>query len=148
VQNLRGITGAAGKRHALLVAVLALFGLLSMHGWGTHAGMHPEPSHNATHALTPMDAVSHHAGTTDSATVAGHDDAVCNECNGSGSGSGMELIVLCLAVLGTFVLALVLLLLRRGVRLLSATEPVWRPIALFSRDRDPPDLLRLCVIRC
>jgi hypothetical protein len=148
VQNFRSITGAAGARHALLVAALALFGLLSMHGWGTHADMHPETSHNAAHAPALMGAGSHHAGTPGSATVDGNDDAGCDDCSGFESGSGMGLIALCLAVLGAFVLALVLLLLRRGVRLLRAPEPVWRTIALLSRDRDPPDLLRLCVITC
>jgi hypothetical protein len=43
VRNLRSIAWAPGARYALVVAAVALLGLLSMHGWGTHAGMHPFP---------------------------------------------------------------------------------------------------------
>ena len=155
VRNLRSITGTPRARYALVVAALALFGLLSMHGWGTHAGMHAETSHSTTHA-----ALLHHdhaavlaapysgqeAG--DTAAVATDTVSCDDDCGGSGSGSGMGLAGLCLAILGGLVLAVALLVLRRCIPRFRSLMPVFRHPLLLGRERDPPDLLRLCVIRC
>ncbi len=149
----RSIAGAPGTRYAVLVATLALFGLLSMHGWGTHAGMHAEASHAPAHVVVVhSDAhasppgVAHHGG---GAAGSGAREAACDTCGDDGSDGGMGLIGLCLAVLGgVLASALALMLLRGWPLLLRTMLPTFRQPVLLSRDRDPPDLLRLCVIRC
>lgn len=155
--NLRGITGTSRARYALVVAALALFGLLSMHGWGTHAGMHAEISHSPSHVALPHGddhasvlASSHPSQVAGEAAASDADAVSCdNGCDGSGSGGGMGLAGLCLAVLGgLLLLGLALLLLRRWFLMSRTMLPTFRHPILLSRDRDPPDLLRLCVIRC
>lgn len=140
-----------------MVAALALFGLLSMHGWGTHAGMHAEASHSLSHValLHGDDHASVHATSHGGQQAAGDAAAVdadtvsCdNGCGGSGSDGGMGLVGLCLAVLGGLVLAFALLLMRRCIPLLRTMLPTFQHPILLSRERDPPELLRLCVIRC
>jgi hypothetical protein len=158
VRNLRSIAWTPGARYALAVVALALFGLLSMHGWGTHAGMHVETSQSPDHvALVHGDGHASAAEAPHPSQVAGSAGAMdadavgCKgDCSGSGSGSGggIGLVGLCLAALGGLVLALALLLLRRCIPLLGTMLPSVRHPVLLSRDRDPPDLLRLCVIRC
>ncbi|WP_183093937.1 DUF6153 family protein [Nocardioides stalactiti] len=154
--NPRGVAGASRARSALVVAALALFGLLSMHGWGTHAGMHSDPSpapapvtlaHAGDHPRgLPGAHGDHGAGgnvAADAAAV-GCDDS----CHGTGSGGGMGLAGLCLAVLGGLLLGLALLLVRRGTPLVRTMVPAFHHPIRLGRERDPPDLLRLCVIRC
>ena len=156
VRNLRNIAGTSRARYALGVAALALFGLLSMHGWGTHAGMHAETSHSPAHGALPHDhdhasvLTTSHPGQVASEAAAMEADKVgCdNGCDGSGSGGGMGMVGLCLAVLGGLVLGLALMLLRRRIPLLRTMLPTFHHPILLSRERDPPDLLRLCVIRC
>ncbi len=153
VWNRRSIAATSRARCALVVAALALFGLLSMHGWGTHAGMHAETSHTPAHAALPHGddngsvlATSHRGQAAGHATGMGADTISCdNGCDGS---DGMGLIGLCLAVLGGLVLGLALLLLRRRIPLTRTMLPTFQHPILLSRERDPPDLLRLCVIRC
>lgn len=153
VRDLRTIARMPGARYALVVACLALFGLLSMHGWGTHAGMHAETSHAPSHvALVHSDA---HAATPDTprhgrATPTSDYAASCdNTCGDGGSDGGMGLAGLCLAVLGgVLAAAFALLLLWRCFPLLRTMLATFRHPVLLGRDRDPPDLLRLCVIRC
>lgn len=156
VRNLRDIAGTSRARYALVVAALALFGLLSMHGWGTHAAMHAEASHSPAHGALPHDEdhasvlTTSHPGQVASEAAAMDADAVgCdNGCDEPGPGGGMGLVGLCLAVLGGLVLGLALLVLRRRIRLLRAMLPTFQHPVLLSRERDPPSLLRLCVIRC
>lgn len=155
VRNRQGITGTPTARYALVVAVLALFGLLSMHGWGTHAGMHHEASHSPTHVAllhndhTSVLAAPHIGREASDAAAMDADRVSCDDnCGGSGSGSGMGPVGLCLAILGGLLLALGLLLLRRCIPLLRTRLPMARHLILLSRERDPPDLFRLCVIRC
>lgn len=139
------------------MAALTLFGLLSMHGWGTHAGMHAEMSHSPAHVALPHGddhasvlVTSHRSQAAGDAAAMDADTVGCdNGCGGSDSGSdgGMGLVGLCLAVLGGLVLTFALLLPRRCIPLLRTMLPAAQHPTLRSRERDPPDLLRLCVIR-
>jgi hypothetical protein len=157
VRHLRSIAGAAGTRYGFLVAALALVGLLSMHGWGTHAGMHAETGHAPAHAVlvhseahaSAPDA-THHRDAAGAAAAAPKDAATCDTCGDDGSDGGMDLMGLCFAVLGGILAAALALLLlrRRCLPLLRTVVPAFRHPVLLSRDRDPPDLVRLCVIRC
>jgi hypothetical protein len=92
---------ASDTRCALVVVAVALFGLLSMHGWGSHAGMHPagmttDGAHpmvaQAPHRLAAHDAEGQAAA--DAGYRAG---AVGDE---EPSGGDLGLLGLCLAVLG------------------------------------------------
>ena len=156
VRNLRSIAGTSRARYALVVAALALFGLLSMHGWGTHAGMHADTSHSSAHVALPLGdnhvsvlATWHRGQAAGDAAAMDADPVACADgCGGSGSDGGMGLVGLCLAVLSGLVLAFTLLLLRRCIPLLRTMLPTFRHPVLLSRERAPPDLLRLCVIRC
>jgi len=140
---------ASDTRCALVVVAVALFGLLSMHGWGSHAGMHPagmttEGAHpmvtQAPHRLAAHDAEGQAAA--DAGYRAG---AVGDE---EPSGGDLGLLGLCLAVLGGLLSGLALLLLRRGGWIARTLLPSWSATTCRGRDRDPPDLLRLGVIRC
>jgi hypothetical protein len=154
VRNVRSIATAPGARYALIVVALALFALLSMHGWGIHAGAHADGGHR------PIQIVAAHADAHGEPSAAGSDPvhqaadgaAAGQNCRGAcgdgAPGSGTGVLGLCLAVLGGLILGLALLLLCGGVRVLRATMPTWRHPVLLGRDRDPPDLLRLCVVRC
>lgn len=162
----RARSARRGSQRLLTLVAIALFGLMSMHGWGTHSsghgGAHSGADQRSLLAATTPTAHDHasadHAPATSSASVihavvagGGADlSATADDCDGecSDAGAGLSLWSVCLAVLGLLALGLALLLLRRGVRDLRLSLPAWRPLELIGRDRDPPDLLRLCVIRC
>jgi hypothetical protein len=139
----------------LAAVALALFGLLSMHGWGSHTGGHAmamapvssaasmdssqAPGHG--HAST-LDDDSKESGsqTTDgSASTGGHEKP--------GGDPGASLVGLCLAVLGGLLLGMALMLARCGTRVPRGMLPTWTHPVCIGRERDPPGL-RLCVIRC
>lgn len=129
----------------MLAAVsLALFGLLSMHGWGSHAGGH-------TTAMPTADG----AVAMESAPITGHDHRTMT-AEGSAVGTqekpdgdpGTSLLSMCLAVLAGFLLGIALLLAVRGIRIPRWLLPTWPHPVFAGRDRDPPDLLQLSVIRC
>lgn len=65
--------------------------------------------------------------------------------HGDGGGSFLGL---CLAILTGLILGFALLLARRNIRFLRRLNPTWPNPFLYGRDRDPPDLFQLCVIRC
>ncbi|MFF8275858.1 DUF6153 family protein [Streptomyces lateritius] len=142
-------TGRVGRRtvraggalaHLLLVMVLAL-GVFVMHAVG-----HPDSSSDAgttgmSHAVAPESAPEH--------LVHGGGPASSSPSHGSGTGMDMDMSTLCVAVLGIWALArLVLAALRRRPgrparpigRLTSALGPNAPP-------RRPPDLARLSVLR-
>lgn len=140
----------------LAAVALALFGLLSMHGWGSHTPGHTmamAPSANAT-MMGSGHAADHSemSRTTDpasepnegkpvsAASASGHEDP--------GGDQGAGLLSLCLAVLGTLLLGIALLLARRGLHVPGWLLPTGPHPVIIGRDRDPPDLLQLCVIRC
>ena len=144
MQGLRSAQ-AHGTRLVLAAVAVALFGLLSMHGWGTHAGG------AGAHDMSVMTAGGHQdsqllaatAGHVESGSTGAH---VSSDVPVDGEGGG--LLGLCLAVLSGLILALALFLARRGIRLPRSLIPARPSPVLYGRDRDPPDLLRLCVIRC
>lgn len=124
--------------------------------------MHAEMSRSPAHVALPHDdehasvtltsiltSISHGALAAGDAAALEADTVGCdNGCGGSASDGGMGLVGLCLAVLGGLVLAFALLLVRRCVPLSRTMLPTIQHPILLSRERDPPDLLRLCVIRC
>lgn len=119
------------ERHvAVSVASLALFGLFAMHGWGVHGSGHEAFTSQASEACDAP--VTHHCPPDPAEPSGDH-----------------GLIGLCLAVLGgAAAVALALVAQRRqrffwpAGRLRHVLVPRW------IRERDPPDLLALGVIRC
>lgn len=154
MRDLRAPTGTRRARHALAVVAVALFGLLSMHGWGSHTGAHAmaATTPSATVVATGSDPASH----GHSEPAASEPDATAHVVASQPAGTGLDepgdsgagLLGLCLAVLAGLVLAIALLLTRRGVRIPRTLLPAWRSAVFIGRDRDPPRLGMLCVIRC
>ncbi|UMG92195.1 DUF6153 family protein [Nocardioides sp. TF02-7] len=151
MRDLRAATRAPGARLALAAVAVALFGLMSMHGWGSHTGAHlaaPLPGPSAITAATHA-----HGGTTDTGDARLVMDESSEPASGhptqapDGDGDG-GLLELCLAILAGILLGVALLLGRRRIRLARGTLQKWSLPVFIGRDRDPPDLRRLCVIRC
>ncbi|MFI5627726.1 hypothetical protein ACIA03_29985 [Nocardioides sp. NPDC051685] len=147
MQDLRSPTQTRGARLVLAAVAVALFGLLSMHGWGSHAGAHPV----GAHGMSVMTAGGHEdaqvlLSTADRVEVGSVGPHVSSEVPADGEGGG--LLGLCLAILSGLILAVALFLARRRIRLLTSLLPTWPSPVFYGRDRDPPDLLQLCVIRC
>jgi hypothetical protein len=146
MQGLRTAAHGRGTRLALAAVAVALFGLMSMHGWGSHVGAHsmgtsPESAgvmvvmdHGGQHASDPVAAADGSAGQQT------HVPADDEESGG--------LLGLCLAILTGLIVGIALTLARRGIPILRSLLPAWASASFSGRDRDPPDLLRLCVIRC
>ena len=150
---------ALGARLALAAVALALFGLLSMHGWGSHAGRHPmettpQSMGTAPQGATPLGPSAHHghAAPYDAQGPVGDETAGSSAPGGGSRGPGGDegagLLGLCLAVLAGLVLGTALLLAGRGIRPPRSLLQAWPHPVLVGRDRDPPDLRDLCVIRC
>lgn len=123
-------------RGALAAAALALFGLVAMHGLGTH-GTIAQPASMAGVSV-PADAAQPMADHT----------CDCPHVHGEGPDSTHGMLALCLAVLA----GLLAMAVRQFV--IGVT---WAPVTRRTRahlpdpplrDRDPPNLLALCVIRC
>lgn len=153
MQNLRTATQTRGARLALAAVAAALFGLLSMHGWGSHAGGH---SMGAVPQGTNVMVAAGHGGLHALVGIAG-DDSAAAESSGPAAGhqnpapgndAGGSFLGLCLAILTGLILGFALLMARRGIRILRHLLPTWHNPVIYGRDRDPPDLLQLCVIRC
>ncbi|WP_281365473.1 DUF6153 family protein [Nocardioides panzhihuensis] len=151
MQDLRTATHIGGARLAFAAVAVALFGLLSMHGWGSHAGAHtmgalPQSGgvvmaagHGGPHEL---------AATTVDESPATAAPRGATDSQMPGSDGGGSILGLCLAILTGLILGFALLMARRGIRVLRHLVPTWSTPVLYGRDRDPPDLLQLCVIRC
>jgi hypothetical protein len=155
MQGLRRPALERGPSYALAAVTITLFGLLSMHGWGSHTGAHsmratPESANIMIAGGTPI----HHdysgraatAPDTSGQIVAGHPGGMDSGKPVGESGAGV--FGLCLAVLAGLLLGIALVLERRGVRIPRTLLPAWQPLLFMGRDRDPPDLGMLCVIRC
>jgi hypothetical protein len=137
-------------RRALAAAVWVLLigGLFAMHGLGTHgAGAHGgvalnmtgTSGHAAHHSVLPGTADR----TADAEPVTG-----ASEPNDEGHGS-MGLLMLCLVILAATLAGFAQVLLRHLRRSPLCTLPWGFPaIWVIGRDRDPPDLRRLSVMRC
>lgn len=134
-----------GTRLVLAAVAVALFGLLSMHGWGTHAGGAGAHDMSVMTAGGPEGAqvVPSTAGHVESGSRGAH---ISSEVPVDGEGGG--LLGLCLAILTGLILAVALFLARGGIRIPRSLAPAWPSPVFYGRDRDPPDLLELCVIRC
>lgn len=138
----------------LAAVALALFGLLSMHGWGSHTAGHTmamAPAANAVvatsgHADHQMLTTRERASEPDPEDAIGAASTAGQEKPGGDPGTG--LLGLCLAVLCALLLGIALLLARRGTRTPRSLLPTWPQLVFIGRDRDPPDLLQLFVIRC
>lgn len=153
MRDLRTATRAPGARLALAAVAVALFGLMSMHGWGSHTGAHlatplPGPSdmtaasHDRAHGDAPATGDATLAMDGSSQPTSGHPTEAPDGDDGGG------LAELCLAILAGFLLGVALLLGRRRILLARGTLQRWSHPVFIGRDRDPPDLRRLCVIRC
>jgi len=128
----------------LALGALALLGLFAMHGLGEHGTMHRTGS-DASSVTLPAQL---HGDTVDSSFAAmaapDHGEA------GSHPDGDDGLVGLCLAVLAIALLGM--LCLRSGARRQWAGCRVVRlravlPLAVY-RDRDPPDLMALSILRC
>lgn len=67
---------------------------------------------------------------------------------GHHGGQDIGAMALCLAILVGFLLSALLLHGRSLLPALVALLPTWQLPVSLTRDRDPPDLYRLCIIRC
>ena len=139
----------------LAAVALALFGLLSMHGWGSHTPGHDMAATSATSTVSMDGGHTSHsqmAVAGDHTARAGGDQARGSASTGGdetpGGDHGASLLGLCLAVLTALLVGIGLLLARRSARVPRPLLPTWPHSVYIGRDRDPPDLLQLCVIRC
>lgn len=142
MRTTRTIARKPRTRVTFAAAALALFGLLAMHGWGTPGSAH----HGATAApeMPAMSASTHTVSVDDTRVPAGHSEHRSDDPPGHST----WLLGLCLALLAGLLLGLALLFGRRRVALPDTMLPRFVKPPLLTRDRDPPDVLRLCVIRC
>lgn len=138
----------------LAAVTVALFGLLSMHGWGSHAGSHPVGA--AMQGVNMMSSTGH-VGEHGLASMTDDDTATrdgssspttLDQTPAPDDDEGGDLLGLCLAILTGLTLGVALFLARRRIWIFSNLLPTWPNPVLYGRDRDPPDLLQLCVIRC
>ncbi len=137
------MTRTAGGPVRALLLLLALLGLFAMHGLADHgaAGHHGGPGTTAA----AEHHVSHEAPTSQpSAAVT---EVVAMSVTAPLGDPGHTAGALCLAVL---LLGLALLLAGRGTRLprRATARLVGNSTPLPIRRPDPPDLTRLCVLRC
>ncbi|WP_445256167.1 hypothetical protein [Nocardioides aurantiacus] len=133
-------TTHAGARAALLL--LALLGLLAMHGLAAHG---TAGHHGATAPLAaPLAAhgPAHHAAPTAAADLLAPATPLAPAGDPT-AGAG-----LCLAVLLLGLVALLALRRTGGLPLLLRSPVLLPPLMPPARDPDPPDLSRLCVLRC
>lgn len=140
-----------GARLVLAAVAVALFGLLSMHGWGSHAGAHPAGA--APQGANELIAASHGdphalAATAHESVATASDGPTTGQTQDPGGGKDGSILGLCLAILTGLIVGFALLMARRDIRVLRNLLPTWPNPVLYGRDRDPPDLLQLCVIRC
>jgi len=140
-------TPAPGAQGGLLVALLFLLltGVLGMHGWGPH-GVATAGHMPSAHSGGPA-SVEHQAAAM-AAVVGETASPAVQPLDGSPDPGGLSPAGLCVAVLST--LGLVLLLLRAVHRRAAPPlppSPPWHARKVNRRDRDPPSLARLSVLR-
>lgn len=147
----RTITTHLRRLLAVAAWVLLIGGLFAMHGLGTHgAGAHDGMS-------TTTEATQGHAHHAAMETAVGEQAPPDNRAGGRDDGTqdggrghgGMGLLMLCVVILAAAIAVFTLVLLRHLQRSPLFTTPrSFLEILVVGRDRDPPDLLRLSVIRC
>ncbi|MFE6510565.1 DUF6153 family protein [Nocardioides sp. NPDC057767] len=145
MQRLRTAAPGRGTRLALAAVAVALFGLMSMHGWGSHIGAHSMAAAPESAGVMVM---ADHGGSHASDPVAAADSSAGHQTQVPADDESGSVLGLCLAILTALVVGLALTLARRGIRIPRSLLPAWPSAAFHGRDRDPPDLLRLCVTRC
>ncbi|GAA2646158.1 DUF6153 family protein [Streptomyces lunalinharesii] len=150
----RRMRAAGAWGHLLLVAVLAL-GVFAMHTLGHptgHSGTPDAPAGTAAHgAAARIHPAPGHGAATATGPAAGHRPATAHPGAGSashGPGAGMDMTSLCLAVLGSWALAALLL----GALRRRADGPVPPRAGMLARLRPrppprPPDLAQLSILR-
>ena len=154
MRNLRTITGTPGARDALTAVALALFGLLVMHGSGIHAhstGATPDGEnalvtspHAGPHGHAERAATEAASGYAAGGVPEGGDLRATEPAGDQGTG----VLGFCLAALAGVLVGVTLLRRRRGARIPRTLLPAWTHAVVEGGDRDPPEPLRLCVIRC
>ncbi|MGW6563955.1 DUF6153 family protein [Streptomyces sp. NPDC054975] len=137
------ITVAGALAHLLLVVVLAL-GVFVMHAVGHPKGASESATGTGANGMTRVSAPAHHAGVTSGPSESGASSAPADDSRAQG-----DMATLCVAVLGVWALArVVLAALGRHpdwlVRLLGRLAPALGPNAPPPR---PPDLAQLSVLR-
>ena len=128
----------------LLVLGGALMGIFAMHGLSDHGAS----SHDMSAPMNPAVTMTKHAGHAAEAALGATDDTLTGSAAPEEPSSGMAMAGLCLAVLVGAVVGLLLLRPHRAVvfvRPVSLTLVAARPSA--RRDRDPPCLFQLSVLR-
>jgi len=136
-----------GAPGGVLVALLFLLltGVLGMHGWGSHgvaSAGHMPPAHSGGLVGVEHQAVAMAGVVGESASPA------ASLLDGGVGRAGMALAGLCVAVLSTLGLVLLLLrALRRRAAIPPPPSPPWHARRVNRRDRDPPSLARLSVLR-
>ena len=132
IESVRRIR-AGERRVAVSVVSLALFGLFAMHGWGVHGSGHEIFTSHASPAAQACDAPAAHHCPPDPAQSSGDHG----------------LMGLCLAILTGAAFAAIAMLSLQLVRFAGPTERLRHELVpRWVRERDPPDLLALGVIRC
>jgi uncharacterized protein DUF6153 len=124
---------------------LLLTGVLGMHGWGAHgvaSAGHMPSAHGGGPAGVEHPAVAMAAAVGETASPA------MRPLDGGADHGGMSLAGLCVAVLSALgsVLLLLRALRRRAAEQLPSAPP-WHARRVPGRDRDPPSLARLSVLR-
>lgn len=152
MQGLRTATQTRGAHLVLAAVAAALFGLMSMHGWGSHTGAHSMgPVPQSTNVMMAADYGDPHALSTmagDESVAQGTGIPTTDHQTQAPNDEGGSALGLCLAILTGLVLGFALLMASRGIRIFRNLRPTWPNQVLYARDRDPPDLLQLCVTRC
>lgn len=125
MRDLRTQVWAPGARVMLAAVALALFGLLSMHGWGSHAGGHAMAMAPASSAVSTDSGQAGDHGHTAMSNPSSN-DLDWRPADGPARTGGHEkpdgdpgdsLLGLCLAILCGLLLGLALLSARRGIRI-------------------------------
>lgn len=133
----------------LVVLAGALAGLFAMHGLADHGVSHADShqAHAPMASTSPTSPTSHGRGVGHGSVDA---DATVTAPVGTSSGADMGVMGLCLAVLAG---ALFFLVRRRAftgvaVRLTRDLGCLAAAIGTTSRERDPPRLAQLSILRC
>lgn len=138
----------------LLVLAGALAGIFAMHGLGDHGGAHAGSQHARALSTSPM---SHVPGVDHGTRIDADPDGVTPVRSaadmtpvGTWNDTDKGVIGLCLAVLAGTLLSLVRRRTPRGlvVRLARASPFLGAVMGTTSRERDPPCLTQLSILRC
>ena len=130
-----------------LLLLGALAGLFAMHGLGGHGTAMSEDAMAAMSATAHASGAGHDVSPPSAPVVTSPPTAVLTSSDPLGSAADHATMAMCLAVL---LLAAALALARSApvAALAPAPRPDARVLPQHPRTPDPPDLSRLCVLRC